>query len=172
MSATVWQFEHFLPLPFFGIGMKTDIFQSYGHSWVFQICWYIECSSFTASSFRIWTSSIGILPPLLALIIVMLPKAHLTSHSRDVWLMVSDHIIVVIWVMKIFLYSSSVYSCHLFLISSAFIRSSPFLSFILPILSWNVPLMLHCASLKHKHIFFKTVYTLNFNFDSFYHIGE
>jgi len=44
-------------LPFFGIGMKTDLFQSCGHCWVFQICWYIECSTFTASSFRIWNSS-------------------------------------------------------------------------------------------------------------------
>ena len=42
---------------FFGIGMKTDFFQSYGHCWVFQICWHIECSTFTASSFRIWNSS-------------------------------------------------------------------------------------------------------------------
>ena len=24
-----------------------------GHCWVFQICWHIECSTFTASSFRI-----------------------------------------------------------------------------------------------------------------------
>ena len=47
-------------LPFFGIGMKTDLFQSCGHCWVFQICWHIECSTFTASSFRIWKSSTGI----------------------------------------------------------------------------------------------------------------
>ena len=32
--------------------------------------------------FRIWNSSTGILSPPLALFIVMLPKAHLTSHSR------------------------------------------------------------------------------------------
>ena len=31
MSAIVWQFEHYLALPFFGIGMKTDVFQSCGH---------------------------------------------------------------------------------------------------------------------------------------------
>ena len=62
--------------------MKTDLFQSCGHCWVFQICWHIECSTFTASSFRIWNSSIGIPSPPLALFIVMLPKAHLTSHSR------------------------------------------------------------------------------------------
>ena len=46
-----------LALPFFGIGMKTDLFQSCGHCWVFHICWHIECSTFTASSFRIWNSS-------------------------------------------------------------------------------------------------------------------
>ena len=34
---------------------------------------------------------------------------------------------VIIWVLKIFLYSSSRYSCHLFLISSASVRSIPFL---------------------------------------------
>ena len=82
MCPIVWQFEHFLALPFFGIGMKTDLFQSCGHCWVFQICWHIECSTFTASSFRIWNSSAGIPSPPLALFIVMLPKAHLTSHAR------------------------------------------------------------------------------------------
>ena len=56
---------HSLALPFFGTGMKTDLFQACGHCWVFQICWHIERSTFTASSFRIWNSSTGIpLPPL------------------------------------------------------------------------------------------------------------
>ena len=36
----ICNFEHSLALPFFGIGMKTDFFQCYGHCWVFQICWY------------------------------------------------------------------------------------------------------------------------------------
>ena len=49
---------------------------------VFQICWHIECSTFTASSFRIWNSSTGMPSPPLALFVVMLSKAHLTSHSR------------------------------------------------------------------------------------------
>ena len=31
MSAIVREFEHSLALPFFGIGMKTDLFQSCGH---------------------------------------------------------------------------------------------------------------------------------------------
>ena len=59
----VWAF---FGLPFFGIGMKTDHFQSCGHCWVLQICWRIERSTFTASSFRIWNSSTGIPSPLLS----------------------------------------------------------------------------------------------------------
>ena len=39
------------------------------------------------------------------------------------------------------MFSSSVYSCHLFLISSASVRSIPFLSFIEPIFAWNGPLV-------------------------------
>ena len=62
--------------------MKTDLFQSCGHCWIFQIGWHIECSNFTASSFRIWKSSTGIPSPPLALLIVMISKARLTSHSR------------------------------------------------------------------------------------------
>ena len=74
MSAIVQYFEHSLALPFFRIGMKTDLFQSCGHCWVFQICWHMECSTFTASSFRIWNSSTGIPSPPLALFVVMLSK--------------------------------------------------------------------------------------------------
>ena len=40
-----------------------------------------------------------------------------------------------------FLYGSSVYSCHLLLISSASGRSIQFPSFIKPIFAWNVPLV-------------------------------
>ena len=40
----------------------------------FQICWHVECSTLTASSFRIWNSSTGIPSPPLALFMVMLPK--------------------------------------------------------------------------------------------------
>ena len=108
--------------------MKTDLFQSCGHCWVFQICWHIECSTFTASSFRIWNSSTGIPSPPLALFIVMLSKARLTSHSRmsDSRWVITPSRLSGSW--RSFLYSSSVYSCHLFLISSASIRSLPFLS--------------------------------------------
>ena len=54
--------------------------------------------------------------------------------------------------MKSFLYSSSVYSCHLFLISSASVRSIPFLSFIKPIFAWNVPLV-SLIFLKRSQVF-------------------
>ena len=36
MSAIVWQFEHSSALPFFGIRIKTGLFQSCGHCWIFQ----------------------------------------------------------------------------------------------------------------------------------------
>ena len=78
----VWTF---LALPFFEIEMKTDLFQSCGHCWVFQICWHIECSTFPPSSFRIWKSSTGVTSPSLALFVVLLPKAHLTSRDSMVY---------------------------------------------------------------------------------------
>ena len=43
--------------------------------------------------------------------------------------------------LRYFSYSSPVYSCYLFLISSASVRSIPFLSFIEPIFAWTVPLV-------------------------------
>ena len=62
--------------------MKTDLFQSCGHCWVFQTSLHIEYSTFTASSCRIWNSTAGIPSPPLALFVVMLSKSYLTSHSR------------------------------------------------------------------------------------------
>ena len=88
MSAIVQYFEHSLALPLVGIGMKTDLFQSYGH------CWHIECNTLTASSLKIWNSSARIPTPPLALFIVMLPKSHLTSDSR---VSVSRWVIAQLW---------------------------------------------------------------------------
>ena len=48
----LWDWNENWPFP-------TDLFQSCGHCWVFQICWHIECSTLKASSFRIWNSSTG-----------------------------------------------------------------------------------------------------------------
>ena len=75
----------------------------------------------------------------------MPPKAHLILHSRisgSRWVVKLSRLCES-W--KSFLYSSSVYSSHLLLISSASVRSILFLSFIVPVFEWNVPL----ASLIH-----------------------
>ena len=80
-----------------------------------------------------------ILSPPLALFIVMSPKAHLTSHYR---MSGSRWVTTPLWLsgsLRSFLYNS-VYSCHLFLIS-LLLRSLLFLSFIVPILAWNVLLI-------------------------------
>ena len=138
--------------------MKTDLFQSCGHCWVFQICWHIECNTFTTLSFRIWNSSTGIPSPPLTLFVVILPKVHLTSHSR---MSGSRWVITPSWLSgscQSFFYSSSVYSCHLFLVSSASVRSMPFMSFIEPIFAWNVPLvslifLKHLSSLSYSIVF-------------------
>ena len=134
-------FEHSLALSFFEIGMKTNLFQSCGHCWVFQIFWHIECSTLRESSFRLWNSSTGIPSPPLALFVEMLSKAHLTSHSR---MSGSKWVTTTSWLLgslRPFSYYSSVYSYHLFLISSASVRSIPFLSCIEPIFAWNIPLV-------------------------------
>ena len=122
-------FEHSLALPFFGTGMKTDLF----HSWApaeFSKFAGILSAALSQHHLRIWNSSTGIPLPPVDLFVVMLPKAHLTSHSR---MSGSRWVIPSLWLSGLwrsFLYSSSVYSCHLFLISSASSRSIPFLSFI------------------------------------------
>ena len=141
MGAIVRYFENSFALIFLEIGMKTDLFQSCGHCWVSQICWHIACSTFTEYCFRIWNSPPGIPSPPLALFVVMLPKAHLTSHSR---MPVSRWVITPSWLSgswKSFWYSSSVYSCYLFLVSSASVRPIPLLSFIETLFTWNVPLV-------------------------------
>ena len=82
MSAIVQWFEHSLVLPFLGIWMTIDLFQSCGHCRAFQICWHIECNTWMTSSFRVLNSSTGIPLHPLALLTAVIPKAHLTLHSR------------------------------------------------------------------------------------------
>ena len=117
--------------------MKTDLFQSRGHCWVFQICWHIECSTFIASSFRVWNSSTGITSPSLALFEVMIPKAHLTSHSRMSGSRWSHHCGYLghedlFYILLLCIPGTS---------SSASVRSIPFLPFIVLIFAWNGPLV-------------------------------
>ena len=102
-------------------------------------------------SFRIWNCSTGIPSPPLALFFLMLPKAHLTSHSRmsgSRWMIIPSWLSVS-W--RSFLYSSG-YFCHLYLISSGSVRSIPFLSFIVPLFAWNV-LLVSLILLKRSLVF-------------------
>ena len=84
---------------FFGIAFLWD----WNANWPFPVLWSLLSfpnlpvywvQHFTASSSRIWNSSTGIPSPPLALLIVMLPKSHLTSHSRmsgSRWVITSHH---------------------------------------------------------------------------------
>ena len=93
LKASFRDFEHNLAImwnehsclavwTFFDIEMKTDLFQSRGRWWIFQMCWRIGHSTLAAASFRILNSSTGLPSPPLTSFVIMLPKAHLTSHSR------------------------------------------------------------------------------------------
>ena len=134
MSTIVWKFEHFLHC----------LLWDWNENWPFPDLWSLLTfpdlliywvQHFNSVNFKIWNSLAGISSHSLALLVAMLPKANLTSHCK----MFSSS-----WVTKPsclfrslrpYLYSSSVYSCHLFLISSASVRSLQFLSFIMPILA-------------------------------------
>ena len=112
----------FSSLNIFGIALLWD----WNENWPFLVLWPLLSfpnllaywvQHFNSISFRIWNRSAGILSPSLPLFIVMLPEAHLTSHSR---MSISRRVITPSWLSGpwwSFLYSSPVYSCHLFLIS-------------------------------------------------------
>ena len=114
-------------------------------------------------TFKILNSSSGTPSLPLALFVAILPKAHLTSHSRmsgfrgvtaSSWLSGS---------LRYFLYSSPIYSYHVFLISSVSVKFLRFLSFIMPFLAWNfplIPLFLEVISSVSHSIFFLYFFAL------------
>ena len=136
-TARMWdECNYAIVWAFFGIAFLRDWNENWPFlvpwplRWVFQICWHIECSTFTTSSLGICNGSTGIPSPPLALFVVILPKAYLTSHSR---MSGSRWMITPSWVSgswRHFLYSYCVYSWHLFLISFASFRCIQLLSFI------------------------------------------
>ena len=78
-SAVVWTF--------FGIAFLWD----WSENWPFPVPWSLLSfpdllaywvQHFHSIIFRIWNSSAGIASPPLALFVVMVPKSHLTLHSR------------------------------------------------------------------------------------------
>ena len=121
-----------------------NILWDWNENWHFLVLWpllsfsnllaYLKYSTLTTSSFRILNSLDGISSFPLALFIVIFPKVLLSGYT---WMTTLS------WLsgsLRTFLFSS-VYSCHLFLISSASVKSLPFLPFIVPILAWNSPLI-------------------------------
>ena len=110
-SAAVWAF--------FGIAFLWD----WNGNWPLPVPWPLLnfpnlltywVQHFHSIIFRIWNSATGIPLPPLVLFVVMLPKARLTSYFR---MSGSRWVITPSWL------SGSWRSCHLFLISSAFVRS-------------------------------------------------
>ena len=104
---------------FFGIAFLWD----WNENWPFPVLWPLLSfpnllaywvQHFHSIIFWIWNSSTGIPSPPLALFIVMLPKANMTSHSRmsgSIWVTTPSWFSKSLWP---FLYSS-LYSCHRFL---------------------------------------------------------
>ena len=70
----------FFGIAFLGIGMSPKVLWPLP-SFPNLLAYWVQ-HFHRASFFRIWNSSTGIPSPPLALFVTMLPKAHLTSHSR------------------------------------------------------------------------------------------
>ena len=102
ISAIVQWFERPLALPFFGLGMKTDLFQSCGHCWVFQICWQMSAAikQHHLLGFEIAQLEFCHLHSLCLQWCFLSP--YVDFALQDVWLYVSDHTTLVICVMKVF----------------------------------------------------------------------
>jgi len=143
--------------------LDTALLWDWDENWPFPVLWPLLSFSnlltycTLTASFRILNSSAGIPSPPLALFLVMLPKAYLTSHFR----MSSSRCMTTLsWLpgsLRCFLCCSSVYSCHLFLISSTSIRSLLFLSFIAhPCMKYSLDIsnfLEEISSLSHSIIF-------------------
>ena len=126
---------------FFGITFLRD----WNENWPFPVLWPLLSfpnllaswvQHFNSIIFYCLSSAVLLSPPL-ALFIVMLPKA-LDFTLQNVWY---RWVITPLWLSGSLRHNSSVYSFHFFLISSVSVRSIPFLSFIVPVFAWNVPLV-------------------------------
>ena len=118
LKASLENFEHYFASmwnecncaavgTFFDIAFLWD----WNENWPFPVLWPLLSypnllvywvKNFHSISFRVWNSSAGIPSPPVALFIVMLPKAHLTSHSRmsgSRWAVTPSWLS---WVIKIF----------------------------------------------------------------------
>ena len=136
---SIWNEKYFMLVwIFFVIALHWD----WNKNWPLPVLWpqlsfpnllTYDCSTLTALSLGILNSSTRIPSPPLALFVVMLLNTHLTSHSRMFasWWVITPSLLS--GSFRSFLYSSSMYSYHLFLISFASVRSILFLSFVVPV---------------------------------------
>ena len=120
----------------------------WNENWLFPALWPLLsfpnlltylAQYFNSIIFKILSSSAGIPSPAIALFIVMLPKVYLTMHSR---MSGSRWVTTLLWLsesLRLFLYSSLVYSCHFFSISFASIRSLRFCPLSCPSLHETFP---------------------------------
>ena len=133
--------------------MKTDLFQSYAEFSKLAGILKAALSQHQLSGFEIAQLQVH----LLALFVVMLSKAYLTSHSR---MSGSRWVITPLWLSGLwrsFSYSSSVYSWHCFLIFFASVRSIPFCPSLSPSLHEIFPgisnFLEEISSLSHSIVF-------------------
>ena len=82
MSAIVQYFKILWHCFSLGLEWKVTFSRPVANCWVFQICWHIECSTFTASSFRIGNSSTGIPSSPLCLLWCSLRPTWLCTSKR------------------------------------------------------------------------------------------
>ena len=79
--ASMWNEKNFMVV---GTFVSIALLWDWNENWLFPVLWpalrHIESSTFTASPFRISSSSAGIPSPPLALYVVMLPKALLKEE--------------------------------------------------------------------------------------------
>ena len=85
MNEIVRQFEPSLALSFFEIGMKTDLFQSCGHCWVFQISCHITIFSFCYTTSLI-SHKYTYAPSLLSLPSYLFHPTHPGPHRALNWI--------------------------------------------------------------------------------------
>ena len=98
---------------FFGIAFLWDGNENWPF---FQICWHIECSTFTPSSFRIWNSSTGI--PSLPLALLILPFDHIYKSFFLLCLYITIFPSIQARILRYILDFSHLHTSHTTLISS------------------------------------------------------
>ena len=95
LKLSLKDFEHYLarcemstPVRWFeqswhhlSLGLKWKLTFACGHQWAFQICWHIEDSTLTVTSFRTLNSCWNSITSI-RFVHIMLLDAHLTSHPR------------------------------------------------------------------------------------------